>query len=156
MPKPIKPQVNDMGERVHPREQKLRDLSLHLARKIDGELGGEGFCLLVFNFGANGFTAYASNADRSDMRKALQEHLRKTETYDEMIERTKSVVVLAESLKKERQEAKNMRILLDRIGNELARGKAPMNDTWWASDHHTMLDEIAHLLGKDFNPGEPK
>ena len=46
-----------------------------------------------------------------------------------------------------------MRALLLRIGREIHEGKAPMRDTWWASDFHTMLDEIARVLVHDFNPG---
>jgi hypothetical protein len=45
------------------------------------------------------------------------------------------------------------RRLLQRIGEEIRDGKAPLRDTWWASDHATMLDEIAHVLDIDLSQG---
>ena len=34
---------------------------------------GVGFCLMMFDFGAGGFMAYSSNAQRDDMIKAINE-----------------------------------------------------------------------------------
>lgn len=52
-----------------------------IAKKIDDELpDGQGFCVLAFSFGdADGRQLmYASNADRLDIIKAMQEWIDKT------------------------------------------------------------------------------
>lgn len=79
---------NDDGQPIDPREQKLRDFTLAVTKKIDADLAGIGFAIFIFDFGPSGFASYASNADRGDMRRALIEHLIRTETYEERLART--------------------------------------------------------------------
>lgn len=78
---------NDDGQEINPSEQKLRDLTATMARIVEGHTGGIGFALFLFEFGRDGFTSYASNANRDDMRRALIEHLVRTETYAERMAR---------------------------------------------------------------------
>lgn len=44
-----------------------------IAKKIDKELGGLGFALVVYEFGKPGMSNYISNGNREDMIKALYE-----------------------------------------------------------------------------------
>jgi hypothetical protein len=44
-----------------------------LAKKIQKEIPGLGFALLVFEFNDSGMSNYISNAERQDMIKALEE-----------------------------------------------------------------------------------
>lgn len=70
---------NDEGLPIAPEERVLRDLSARLAKLIQREIPpGVGFTVMVFDFGERGFTAYMSNANREDMRRAMIEHLEKT------------------------------------------------------------------------------
>jgi hypothetical protein len=48
-----------------------------LAKKIEKELPGLGFCLLVFEFYKPGMSNYISNAQREDMILALEETLKR-------------------------------------------------------------------------------
>jgi hypothetical protein len=60
----------------------VREIGRTVAAAVDDAAGGPkrlGFALLVFDYGAGGTMAYASNAQRADMIEAIEEligHLR--------------------------------------------------------------------------------
>lgn len=63
-------------------QQQLEALCASLARKllvgVARAMPGKrvGMCLLLYDFGAGGFLAYAGNGDREDTIRLLREHLR--------------------------------------------------------------------------------
>lgn len=57
-------------------ERVTRDIG-RVIGAVAKEAGGLGFALLMFDFGAEGSMAYASNAARGDMIKGLEELLLK-------------------------------------------------------------------------------
>ena len=79
---------NDDGQEIDPREQKLRDLTMKMAGLIDAHTGSMGFVIFLWDRSDAGFLSYASNGNRDDVRKALVEHLIRTETYEERMART--------------------------------------------------------------------
>ena len=72
-------------ERENPHEDRslesaevvCRDIGRRIAREMPK---GWGFALVLFSFGADGFMTCLSNAERSDMVKALRECAEKIET----------------------------------------------------------------------------
>lgn len=58
-------------------EEECRELGRSLAAALEAEAPGTGFCLLLFDFGADGNLAYMCNAERGDMRRTLDEFRKK-------------------------------------------------------------------------------
>lgn len=79
--------LNDDGLPIDPKEQKLRDLTVLVASKIDGTLGGMGFAVLLWDKSEAGFLSYASNGNREDVRAEMVDHLVRTESFEERVER---------------------------------------------------------------------
>lgn len=61
-------------------EQRCREIAAQVVARL---LPGTGFALFVFDLGAHGSIAYASNAKRADLRKALREWLDLTATPED-------------------------------------------------------------------------
>ena len=60
--------------------QPMEEAARGIARRIAPALPpGVGFCLILFNFGPDGFSTYISNGQRADMIEALREMITKLE-----------------------------------------------------------------------------
>lgn len=61
----------------HPREQKVHESMLRIAKKLKEACPpGLGFTLFLFEFGDGGFTSYLSTAERADMIRLIKEWLK--------------------------------------------------------------------------------
>jgi hypothetical protein len=69
------------GPRLHKMEKSARGVGETIGRVLQEQYGGKvGFCLMLFDFGEDGWSTYVSNAQPEDMIAALRELANKRET----------------------------------------------------------------------------